>query len=150
MLSIEVPPAYGYVVLGVGVGTFITNQYLAIGVMSARSKYNIQYPNAYAVPGYHEKCDEFNRVQRAHQNFLEGFPGYAITALIGGIRNPIVNAIGCVCYCVGAILYQRGYVDMSLDAKTARHMKGGPIKYIGIFTALFTTGALAFDLIRSK
>lgn len=150
MVTFEVPPTYGYVVLGVGIGTFITNQYLAAGVMSARSKYNIPYPNCYAVPGYHEKADDFNRAQRAHQNFLEGFGSYTVTALLGGLKHPVANAVGAVFYCIGSILFQIGYIDNSLDVKMARYKKGGAIKFIGIFTALYSTGALAYDLITAK
>ena len=49
--TITVPAAYGFVILGAGVGPFITNMYLGGAVMSARKKYNIPYPNSYAVPG---------------------------------------------------------------------------------------------------
>jgi glutathione S-transferase len=40
--------------------------------MKARKEYGIGYPNLYATPGYHDKADEFNRVQRSHQNYMEG------------------------------------------------------------------------------
>ncbi len=150
MVAIEVPSQYGWVVLGAGLGTFFTNGYLSAAVMSARTKYNIAYPNAYAIPGFHKNADEFNRVQRSHQNYLEGLPSYLVLTLLGGLKYPIANAIGTVCFCIGSILYQKGYVDTSLDASMARHKKGGPIKYIGIFTALYSTGALAYSLIKSS
>jgi len=149
MVAIEVPSQYGWVVLGAGLGTFFTNGYLSSAVMAARTKYNVQYPNAYAVPGQHKNADDFNRVQRSHQNFLEGLPSYLVTALIGGLKYPITNAIGTVCFCIGSILYQKGYVDTSYDPKVARFKKGGPIKYIGIFISLYSTGAFAYSLIKS-
>jgi hypothetical protein len=49
--TITVPAAYGFVIVAAGVGPFITNMYLGGAVMSARTKCNIQYPNAYGVPG---------------------------------------------------------------------------------------------------
>lgn len=150
MVTIDVPPTYGWVVLGAGIGSLVTNTYLSSGVMSAREKYNVQYPNLYAVPGYHKNADEFNRFQRAHQNFLEGLGGYLVTLVLGGLKYPLANAIGCVFFCVGSVLYQKGYVDTSQDAKVARHKKGGFIKYIGVLTSLYSTGALAYSLITGE
>jgi hypothetical protein len=49
--TITVPAAYGFVILGAGVVPFLTNMYLAGAVMSARVKYKVKYPHAYAVPG---------------------------------------------------------------------------------------------------
>ncbi|KAL3916912.1 MAG: hypothetical protein SGILL_004960, partial [Bacillariaceae sp.] len=58
--------------------------------MTARDKCNVQYPNLYATPGFHKEADEFNRVQRGHQNFLEANDTYAILTLLGGLKYPIV------------------------------------------------------------
>jgi len=149
MVTIEVPSTYGWVVAGVGLGTAITNLYLSTFVMDARTKYNVQYPNLYAVPGFHKNADEFNRVQRGHQNFLELYGSYVTLALIGGLKYPLANAIGSVFYCVGYTLYLKGYQDTNLDVKTARHLKGGPIKWIGFFTAMYSAGAFAYTLITS-
>lgn len=150
MVAIEVPPEYGWVVLGAGVAPVITSFILAGAVMSARDKCDVPYPNCYATPGYHKMADEFNRAQRSHQNYLEAVGGYATMALIGGLKYPIVNAVGSVLFCAGSILYQKGYIDNSLDVATARYKKGGAIKFLGFFTALFTAGAVAYDLITSS
>ena len=149
MVAIDVPSPYGWVVLGAGFGTFFTNGYLSTAVMAAREKYNVGYPNLYAVPGFHKNADEFNRVQRSHQNFLEGLPSYLVLLLLGGLKYPIANAVGSCFFFLGSILYQKGYSDPSLDVKMARHKKGGPIKYIGLFTSLYSTGALAYSLIKT-
>ena len=69
-------------------------------------------------------ADEFNRVQRGHQNFLESSDSYAIMTLIGGLKHPIACAVGSVCYCVGSVLYMKGYSDNKLDVKMARYKKG--------------------------
>ena len=81
--------------LGAGVGPFICNMVLAGSVMSAREKYNVDYPNLYAVPGYHKDCDAFNRIQRGHQNFLENLGTYVTLTLLGGLKYPLTCAIGC-------------------------------------------------------
>ena len=149
MVAIEVSPAYGWVVLGAGILPVITSFYLSAVVMKARDTCDIQYPNAYATPGFHKKADEFNRAQRSHQNYLENIGMYVTLALIGGLKHPITNAIGSVLFCAGSILYQMGYVDTSLDVKTARHQKGSFIKYFGLLAALYSTGAFAYDLINA-
>lgn len=149
MVTIEVPPEYGWVVLGAGVGTVITQYYLAGAVMEGRKKYEVPYPNAYATPGYHKYANEFNRVQRSHQNYLEALGQYVTMALIGGLKYPLANAFGTVCFCVGSILYQKGYMDNTLDVKDARYKKGGAIKFIGLLISLYSTGAFAYSLITS-
>ncbi|CAJ1913480.1 unnamed protein product [Cylindrotheca closterium] len=149
MVSIDVPAHYGWVVLGAGLAPAITNIVLSSFVMAARKEHNVQYPNLYAVPGFHKTADEFNRVQRGHQNYLEGSDSYSIMTLIGGLKHPIACAIGTVLYCAGCYLYMLGYKDTSLDVKDARYKKGAAIKWIGFFTSVISCGKLAFDLITA-
>ncbi|KAG7356057.1 MAPEG family protein [Nitzschia inconspicua] len=149
MFTLVVPPAYGWVVLGAGIGPFITNMYLAGAVMKGRKEYNVQYPNCYATPGYHKNADEFNRIQRSHQNFCEGLDQYIVMTVLGGLKYPIACAVGSIFFFLGSILYQKGYSDTSLDVQTARFKKGGAIKYIGIFISLYSTGALAYSMLTA-
>ena len=86
MVLVEVPAQYGWVALGAGIGTWVTGMVLSSAVMKARAQYNVPYPNLYAVPGYHKNADEFNRVQRSHQHYLEGLGAYVTLALIGGVK----------------------------------------------------------------
>ena len=94
VFTLSVPPAYGYVILGTGLGNFIAGMMLSGDVMKARDEFNVQYPNLYATPGFHKQADEFNRVQRGHQNFLENAGSYAILTLLGGLKYPMACAIG--------------------------------------------------------
>merc|ERR1712021_143518 len=149
MVAIEVPDHYGWVVLCAGICPTITNIYLSSYVMTARKKHDVQYPNLYAVPGLHKTADAFNRVQRGHQNYLEGIDSYSIMTLIGGLKHPIACAVGSMTYLLGSILYMNGYVDTSLDVKSARYQKGAAIKWIGFFTSLISCGKLAVSLITS-
>ena len=55
-----------------------------------------------------------------------------------------------VLYYTGAILYQKGYIDASLDVKTARYKKGGAIKWIGFFTSFFATCSLAYSMLTAQ
>jgi len=149
MVAIEVPDHYGWVVLCSGVVPVITNMVLQGFVMSARKKFNVQYPNLYAIPGFHKQADEFNRVQRGHQNYLENTDSYVIMTLLGGLKHPIACAIGSFTYCAGCYLYMKGYSDTSLDVKDARYKKGAAIKWVGFFTSLISCGKLAFSLITA-
>ena len=96
--------------------------------MKARKDFNVQYPNLYATPGYHKQADEFNRVQRGHQNMLENWTTFTAAALLGGLKYPIAVSIYGILYSVGNILFLIGYKDTKLDVATARYKKGG--KYI--------------------
>ncbi|KAL7580473.1 hypothetical protein ACA910_004487 [Epithemia clementina (nom. ined.)] len=146
MTTIQVPENYGYVVLTTVVGQFVVSFAMGGAVMAAREKYNVQYPNLYATPGYHKEADNFNRVQRGHQNMLEMISTYSLLALIGGLRNPIVCSISSVLYLSGSFLYQLGYADTNKDVATARYAKGGIIKYAGLLGAMVSTIQFAGSL----
>lgn len=149
--------------------------YLSGFVMKARKEYDVQYPNLYgeifvraisrcflntpppslflsssivAVPKYHKNADEFNRVQRGHQNYLEGDTTYSIMTLLGGLKFPLMCAGGSVFFCLGSILYMKGYADNSLDVKMARYKKGAGIKWIGFLISFVSTMRLGISLIR--
>ena len=92
--TLSVAPAYGFVILGAGLGNFIANMILSGNVMKGRDQCKVGYPNLYATPGFHKQADEFNRIQRGHQNFLEGNDSYAILTLLGGLKYPIACAVG--------------------------------------------------------
>ena len=150
MVSIDVPNGYGWVVLGAGVVPFVASTLLSGQVMKARKEFDVQYPNLYAVPGLHKKADEFNRVQRGHQNFLENIGIYQVMTLLGGLKHPISCAGGSILFSAGSWLYLKGYADVNLDVKTARYKKGAAIKYIGLLISLYSTCALAYSLITEN
>mmetsp|Transcript_25321 Transcript_25321/g.53489 ORF Transcript_25321/g.53489 Transcript_25321/m.53489 type:complete len:153 (+) Transcript_25321:89-547(+) len=152
MVSIEVPPEYGWVVLGAGVAPVITSMYLSGFVMEARKKFDVKYPNLYAVPKYHEKADEFNRVQRGHQNYLENATSYSIMTLLGGLKHPITCAVGSVFFCVGSVLYLKAYSDSGLDVHMARYKKYkglAGIKWFGFLASLISSVKFGVSLIQS-
>jgi len=152
LFTLEVPNQYGWVVLGAGIGSVLTNMVLSGPVMKARSEMNVPYPTLYAVPGIHgdkKQADAFNRIQRSHQNYFEMLDSYIAMTLLGGLKYPIACSLGSVLYYTGAILYQKGYIDASLDVKTARYKKGGAIKWIGFFTSFFATCSLAYSMLTA-
>lgn len=146
-ITITVPPHYGWVVIGSGILPVVTSMVLSSDVMKARKKFDVQYPNLYA-PADNKHAEEFNRVQRGHQNYLEGVDSYSIMTLLGGLKHPIACAVGSVLYCVGSVLYMKGYADIRLDVATARYKKGAAIKWIGFFASFISTCKLGYSLIK--
>merc|ERR1719316_1581981 len=128
--ALQVPFAYGYVVLTVGVGSFVVTTMMGGAVMAARKKFDVGYPNLYATPGHHKHADEFNRVQRGHQNMFESLPMVMCMTMLG------------------SYLYLKGYSDSALDVKTARYKRGGGIKWLGVLWAMGSTVSLAGSMLR--
>ena len=145
-MSLQVPQNYGYVLLTCVVGPFVTTFLMGGSVMAARAKYSVEYPNLYATPGFHKEADAFNRVQRGHQSMFESLCFFVPAALVGGLKHPIAVAVEGVVYCVGGYLYLLGYADTKLDVTMARHLKGGPLKTIGLFGVCGAVVSLAGSL----
>ncbi|GAX20857.1 glutathione S-transferase [Fistulifera solaris] len=147
-ITITVPDNYGYVILSTVVGSmFLVPTIMGGSVMTARKECDVPYPNLYATPGFHKRADEFNRVQRGHQNMFESLGTFAIANLIGGLRHPITCTACSVLYSAGCYLYLLGYKDMGKDVKMARYAKGGAIKFIGYFGSIFATISVAAGML---
>mmetsp|Transcript_13727 Transcript_13727/g.13893 ORF Transcript_13727/g.13893 Transcript_13727/m.13893 type:complete len:87 (+) Transcript_13727:78-338(+) len=86
MVALDVPAEYGYAIIGCVVIPTMAGMHMGGPVMKARKECDVPYPNCYATPGYHKRADEFNRVQRGHQNYYEGLTSYMAMALIGGLK----------------------------------------------------------------
>ena len=69
--------------------------------------------------------------------------------LLGGLRHPIACALGSLCFCLGSVLYMKGYSDVTLDVKMARYKKGAAIKWIGFLASFISTCKLGYSLIMS-
>jgi hypothetical protein len=63
MPAIDVPSEYGYVIIVNVVGTFVTLMAMGGQVMAARKKYNVQYPNMYAIPNVHKVSGKCSRCE---------------------------------------------------------------------------------------
>merc|ERR1719334_1482191 len=58
---------------------------------------------------YSETSQEFNCVQRAHQNTLEGYPSFLMLLFVGGLQYPkCVAAFGAL-YQISRVCYALGY-----------------------------------------
>lgn len=92
---------YGYVIIGSVIVPTVGLMMMGGNVMEARKKYNVKYPNLYAVPGVHKDADAFNQVQRGHQNAMETFPSVLAMLLVGGLKHPLACAAGGVIWTIG-------------------------------------------------
>uniref|UniRef100_A0A7R9VS57 Microsomal glutathione S-transferase 3 n=1 Tax=Pseudictyota dubia TaxID=2749911 RepID=A0A7R9VS57_9STRA len=146
-VEITVPSEYGYVVIGCVLGPSILSFMMGGPVMKARKKYNVQYPNLYATPGFHKNADEFNRVQRGHQAVLESLPSFVSMSLVAGVAYPITIAANGLLFCVGSWLFQKGYGDLNLDVKDARYKKGGMLFRIAQLVAMGAVGRLGVSML---
>ena len=139
MMTLQLPEGYIFVVLACVFLPTIMSLLMGAVVMMARKKHSVLYPNLYAVPGLHEEADAFNRIQRGHQNYLEGLSSYTTMSLLGGFHRPHRVAVGGIFFSIGSLLYQIGYSDVKFDAQTARFRRGGFIKWVGFFISLMST-----------
>lgn len=103
------PPQYGAAMLGVSC-TFLANIAGVILVVKARKKYDIKYPWLYA-PESHKNKKEFDCVQRAHQNFLEGLPLFNFSVLLCGLQFPVFAGVCGLGWSASMILKMWGYAN---------------------------------------
>uniref|UniRef100_A0A5K3G0W6 Glutathione S-transferase 3, mitochondrial n=1 Tax=Mesocestoides corti TaxID=53468 RepID=A0A5K3G0W6_MESCO len=124
VLQVGLPRYYGAVVL-VGVGSFAMHMFLASRVVKARKDFNFPCPNM-----YHPNNDEFNCIQRAHQNYLEVLPLFLMGLFVGGLHCPVGAAVLGSTYLAGRIFYYRGYT--SGDPKNRKQGVFGFVAFMGL------------------
>jgi len=138
------PPNYGYVFGALG-ASGIMNIFLTVQVAQARKKYNVQYPNLYAAPGT-KFADEFNSVQRAHQNTLETYTLVMLQMALCGLIYPITSAAFGGVWVLGRIIYGLGYAGAGPKGR----MAGAIVSHLGDLPLFFMTFKIAYDLIVKK
>ena len=135
------PPSFGYSAILWIPGMMIYGLIAGGPVMKARKEFGVKYPNLYATPGHHDKADQFNAVQRGHQNFLEMNHAVQAMALFGSLYSENAawaNVAGAVTFYLGSWLYSAGYAK-HWNVEGGRYKSGGGIKWLGVLTALATS-----------
>lgn len=100
-------------VLLVIVYAVILNIYLTLQVSKARKEYGIKYPNLYAdrtIDG-EIKANNFNQVQRSHQNVLEERDFIMLMMIINGFFHPYLAAIFGFLWVTARFIYGIGYAS---------------------------------------
>jgi glutathione S-transferase len=89
--AISTPAAeYGYVMASVAASAALV-QWQAIRVGMARRKFGVPYPKMYAEDSQ-AHAQEFNCVQRAHQNTLETLAPVLVMECLLGLQHPLTAA----------------------------------------------------------
>eukprot|EP00292_Cryptomonas_paramecium_P024355 CAMPEP_0113719030 /NCGR_PEP_ID=MMETSP0038_2-20120614/35556_1 /TAXON_ID=2898 /ORGANISM="Cryptomonas paramecium" /LENGTH=143 /DNA_ID=CAMNT_0000647293 /DNA_START=19 /DNA_END=450 /DNA_ORIENTATION=- /assembly_acc=CAM_ASM_000170 len=138
------PHNYGYVFAVMG-GSFFMNTYLAMNVVSARKKYNVQYPNLYAPPS-NPNADAFNCIQRAHQNTLESYSVVMLQMFACGLVYPVTSAVCGGLWVLGRFLYGYGYSKFGAQGR----MFGGIFSHLGDIPLVVLCFKIAYDLTVKK
>lgn len=131
MSSLAIPSDYGYCIMVVGLSG-IVNIFGSYKVVSARKRYNVKYPNLYAPEG-HAHANEFNCVQRSHQNTLETMPLVNVCVAMGGFVYPKAFAVCGAIWCFGRFLYIYDYSR----GNPASRVTGAVISRLGDFPIVF-------------
>jgi len=121
--ALAVPRLYGMVVLNSAATAFMM---FALGMKVGRARKNFtdkatkdgdadaearfSYPKMYA-EGFGKLAHEFNCVQRGHQQALETYPQMLVLPLLGGLRHPIMAALGQVVWMVARWKWAEGYAS---------------------------------------
>lgn len=116
-------------------------QHLAIKVVRARKQYSVEYPAMYS-----DESQEFNCIQRAHQNTLEIYPSFLFFLMTAGLRFPRATA-GCGCFWVlSRFAYAHGYSS----GEPAKRRRGnfGYIGYFGLIGMTVYTALAQLDVVN--
>ncbi len=76
-------------------------------VGKARKKHEVKYPLMYSPANGGD--NQFNCVQRAHQNTLENYPQFLLLLLTGGMSHPCLSAGAGAIWIAGRIAFALGY-----------------------------------------
>jgi len=146
-MAIEVPDDYGYVLLTF-LASFVVNLWLGGTVGKARKKYGVKYPTMYLVTikdGIISQDNQFNCVQRSHQNMLEIYPSVMGLVILSGLQFPILASIGGCIWLFGRAVYAIGY-----QTGDPKKRVWGSFQWIGVLILLYTTVSAAFSLIKTR
>lgn len=120
--ALELPKAYGAVILVNLVFSGLLLVYLGTKVGGARSSFKekalkdgdkdaearFSYPKMYA-EGFSEHAKLFNCVQRGHQHALETYTQFIVLSAVGGLRFPVYTVVGGLLWTYARIKWAEGY-----------------------------------------
>ncbi|KAL2641333.1 hypothetical protein R1flu_008920 [Riccia fluitans] len=144
-MTIGITADYGFVSLVV-VFTVLLNLHMGMRVVGYRKKYNVPYPNLYALESENKNAKRFNCIQRGHQNFLEFLPLFLSLLILGGLKHPRLAAGLGFGYLVARYFYFKGY---STGVPENRH-KIGVSHYVFFFALIGCTISLSISLLADR
>ena len=96
----------------------VINSWHAFQTKGYRNKAQVPYPETYAPASEAAKDPakyQFNCAQRAHANYTENLPAFALATIVAGLRFPVIAAAVGTAWLVGRVGYARGYTKTSID-----------------------------------
>ena len=136
------PRAFGFVVIVNIVISALVVMVIGFGVGAARSKFTERAlkegdkdaEKRFSLPkmqaeGFSAAAEDFNNVQRGHQQILESYQIYLVTSLLGGLEYPLAVAIYGVVWIKARLDWAEGYKEEPRIA-TAREL---PYKFGLVF-----------------
>lgn len=147
----SLPADYGYVFGALGL-SFIANAYLAISVGQARKKFGVKYPAMYATKDHITKdvtvkdVEQFNCIQRAHQNTCENLASVQLLAVVNGLLSPKFAGACLAIYSVGRVVYGYGYKHGGPDGRRT----GGILSHLGDLPLAILTFVNAYALLSGS
>eukprot|EP00030_Apusomonadida_sp_AF-17_P002892 a342616_50.p3 GENE.a342616_50~~a342616_50.p3 ORF type:complete len:160 (-),score=72.80 a342616_50:50-493(-) len=142
MITLNIVPEYGYVVLSI-VALWFLNLGLGEAVAMSRKRYGVKLPQMYGP----ETPDgtAFNRVQRGHQNYLETVADVYMGILLAGLSRPTETAGLTVLFIIGRILYAYGYRQAE-----GKRVWGAPFFMVARIGWLVIVLELAYNLLNGR
>ncbi|KAK9814815.1 hypothetical protein WJX72_011943 [[Myrmecia] bisecta] len=128
-------PEHGYVLLVLLFAILSQGTWMGFKVIDARRRYKVKFPNLYANKS-HPDAHAFNCVQRGHQNTLEIMPSFLVLLVVAGYKFPVTAAIAGFLYCLGRIVYFKGYATGDPEKRLR-----GSFAFLGLFTLM---GCIAY------
>ncbi|KAK9827409.1 hypothetical protein WJX74_000273 [Apatococcus lobatus] len=138
--SLNLAPEFGWV-LGAAAFTGVVYMWQSIQVGAARRKYGVKYPKMYA-DGESKEAQNFNCIQRSHQNTSEQIGPVLVTQALLGLYHPITAASLGAIWAIGRIVYAVGYSS----GDPAKRTPGSAVSFLSYFGLL---GAIAVVGFRS-
>ncbi|KAE8996689.1 hypothetical protein PF010_g20168 [Phytophthora fragariae] len=128
-VQVSLQPAHGYIPLVV-IGAGLVGTWAGFRVGVARKQFNVPYPQMYAEKK-DKNANEFNCVQRAHQNVLENLPLFYAMLATSSIYRPKLAAAAGLVRVAGFVMYVKGYST----GDPAKRTKGN-FGYLGLLVML--------------
>lgn len=126
-VAIELRQDHGFSLLVLMLTVFVHFWYMAVRVAKARKKFGVKYPALYADTSI-KNANDFNCIQRGHQNCLEQIPHFIMVFSAASVKYPLAAAVAGLIYNVGKVAYMEGY--------STGHPEGrmrGAFSYFGLF-----------------
>ncbi|KAK3097173.1 hypothetical protein FSP39_007113 [Pinctada imbricata] len=136
MESSGLPADFGWVVL-VAISSIFMCMWKGFKVGAARKKYEVPYPTMYS-----DHSEQFNCIQRAHQNTLENYPQFLVLLVFGGLFAPKISAVAGLVWMAGRIMYAQGYYTGDPE----KRMRGA-FGYLGLLVLLGNSVLFALRLL---